>query len=158
VSAVHVRRARAADREAAVALWLALHRAHEALDARYRLAPDAALLWANDFAEWARERHHLVLLAEAAGEAVGLLVAHLAFPVPVYAPELFAHVDDLYVVPSRRGQGVGRRLLAEAERWARGEGAHRLQAGVLAANEEGRAFWAGAGTEAYSLTVTKPLR
>jgi len=105
-----------------------------------------------------REGHDLVLVAEADEGLVGLLVAHLAFPIPVYAPDLFAHVDDLYVLPPWRGRGVGRRLLAEAERWARAEGAQSIQAGVLAANAAGQAFWARAGTEAYSVVVTKPLR
>lgn len=158
MSAVRIREATPSDRAAAVALWLALHREHEALDARYRLAPDAALRWGNDVAEWVREDGHLVLLAEAEGEAVGLLSAHLGHPIPVYVPALFAHVDDLYVRPSWRGRGLGRRLLEEAERWAVGEGADHLQAGVLTLNEEGQAFWRRAGTTAYNVIVTKPLR
>lgn len=104
-----------------------------------------------------REGHDLVLVAEAAEGLVGLLVAHLAFPIPVYAPDLFAHVDDLYVRPPWRGRGVGRRLLAEAERWARKQGAQSIQAGVLVANAAGRAFWARVGTGDYSVVVTKPL-
>ncbi|MDX1420486.1 MAG: GNAT family N-acetyltransferase [Rubricoccaceae bacterium] len=158
MSEARIRRATPGDRDAAVALWLALHREHEALDARYRLAPDAALLWGNDVAEWTREDGHLVLLADADGGAVGLLSAHLGHPIPVYAPALFAHVDDLYVRPPWRGRGLGQQMLEEAERWARREGADHLQAGVLALNEGGQAFWSSAGTAPYSVLVTKPLR
>jgi GNAT superfamily N-acetyltransferase len=157
MSAVTLRRARPADRDAALALWAALHREHEALDARYRLAPDAPLRWARDLDEWMGVEHRLVLLAEASGGAVGLLVAQLAWPAPVYAPSLLAHVDDLYVVPPWRGRGVGKMLLEESERWARRHGATSLQAGVLAANDEGLAFWDQAGTRPYQIVVTKLL-
>jgi GNAT superfamily N-acetyltransferase len=157
MNGARVRRARPADRAEAVALWQALHREHEALDPRYRLAPDAALRWANDFDEWVREGRDLVLVAEASAGLVGLLVAHLAYPIPAYAPTLFAHVDDVFVSPEWRGRGVGRALLAEAERWARGEGAAHLQAGVLAPNADGRAFWSRVGTDDYMVIVTKPL-
>ena len=75
-----VRRAAAADRAAAVALWTALHREHEALDARYRLAADAPVRWAVDFGDWVRSDADRIWLAEADGDRVGLLTAHLYVP------------------------------------------------------------------------------
>ena len=153
-----VRPARPADREAAVALWTALHREHERLDARYRLADDAALRWATDFRDWTQSRQDRVWLAETLlGEAVGLLTAHLYEPAPTFQPYRLVYVDDLYVAPDARRVGVGQRLLEEARAWGREHGAVELRAGILAANAAGRAFWTRETATDFSVTVTQPL-
>ncbi len=153
-----VRRVRAADVPAAQALWAALHREHERLDPRYRLSEDAAARWASDLRAWARSDADRVLVAEAEGGAlIGLAVAHLAWPPPVYAPHLLVWVDDLYVEPAHRGSGAGRALLDALKAWGREAGATDLRAGVLATNPAGRAFWASAGGADYQVTVTLPL-
>lgn len=45
------------------------------------------------------------------------------------------------------GQGVGRQLLEEAERWARGQGKHRLELTVMVDNARARRLYATAGFE-----------
>ena len=157
MSDVRIRAAAARDRNAAVGLWMALHREHETLDDRYCLAPDAAIYWGNSFDGWVRDSHHLILVGEADNTLVGLLVGHAASASPVYAPKLFVHIDDLYVEPSFRGQGVGRRMLARARAWAQAQDIDELQVGVLAANSAARAFWSAAGSRTYALTMVVPL-
>ncbi|NNF57625.1 MAG: GNAT family N-acetyltransferase [Rhodothermaceae bacterium] len=158
MSVIRVRPAARADQEAALGLWLALHREHEALEPRYRLAADAAARWAHDFPEWVRSDHHCLRVAESDGSTlVGLLTAHAGWPVPVYAPVSFVHVDDLFVDPSARGQGLGVALLDAVRVWAAGIGATEIRAGVLAANPAGRAFWGAQGAEPFSTTVIVPL-
>ena len=153
-----VREARRADAEAALALWLALHREHEARDARYRLSDDAAARWRTSFRDWTRSPTSRVWLAvDADDRPVGLLTAHLHEPAPTYRPMLMVHVDDLFVAPEARGARLAARLLDAARDWGRAEGATELRAGVLAANAAGRAFWARAGAEDFSVTVTVPL-
>lgn len=152
-----VRRAKPSDRAAAVALWTRLHREHEAQDARYRLSDDAAQRWATDFGTWARSDADRVWLAEADGDTVGLLTAHLYAPAPTFQPAVMVYVDDLYVAPEARGRGVAGLLLDEARAWARANGATEIRAGVLAANPPGRAFWEGQGAVDFSVVVTIPL-
>ena len=153
-----IRPAQPSDRDAAVALYAALHRAHETLDPRYRLADDALARWATDVRDWTRSRADAVWLAETpAGDAVGLLTAHLYQPPPMFRPHTLVWVDDLYVDPAHRGRGVGRRLLDAARTWGRERGAVELRAGVLAANEGARRFWAGEGATDFSVTVVAPL-
>lgn len=153
----HVRRAERADRDAALALWRALHRHHEALDARYRLAPDAALRWANDFDAWVRDEHHRYLVADAGADGlIGLLVAHTGWPAPVYAPALFVYVDDLFVADAYRGQGVGSALLDQARAWAQTLDAVEVRAGLLAGNTAAQTFWRAQGADGFFLTVALP--
>jgi len=150
---VAVREARPSDLGAALPLWRALHAEHEALDARYRMAEDAAARWASDFREWTRSVSSRVWLAVDAVAPVGLLTAHLYEPAPTFQPSLFVHVDDLYVAPPHRGTGLGTRLLDQARDWARAEQAEYLQVGVLAANTAARAFWARQGGAEFSVTM-----
>jgi GNAT superfamily N-acetyltransferase len=42
-------------------------------------------------------------------------------PNPVNEPELHAYVTNFYVVPEKRDQGVGKKLLAKALSWCRGQ-------------------------------------
>src|SRR3954451_19574536 len=63
----------------------------------------------------------LLARAEGAGEAVGVAVLRVQPSLWSQAQE--AYLAELYVVPSRRGQGYGRELITEAVRVARAQGA-----------------------------------
>ena len=67
--------------------------------------------------------HVTVLLARAheSGTAVG--VALMRVQPSVWGPAQEAYLAELYVAPSRRGQGYGRALITEAMRVARDQGA-----------------------------------
>jgi ribosomal protein S18 acetylase RimI-like enzyme len=78
---------------------------------------------ADRLAELIEDDQVTVLLARAreAGEAVGVAVLRLQPSVWSRAQE--AYLAELYVVPSRRGQGYGRELISTAMRTARDRGA-----------------------------------
>ena len=63
-------------------------------------------------------------LAEVDGAAVGLATVHARAVLHVARP--VAQLTALVVPPGMRGRGVGRALVAEAERWGRARGADRL--------------------------------
>jgi len=66
-----------------------------------------------------------VLAAEASGEVIGFVAFHL---IPRFeTDERFARVVALVVDPGVRARGIGRRLMAEAERVAREDGAAFLE-------------------------------
>ena len=154
-----VRRARAADLPAAQELQEALRREHELLDLRYRIADDAPARWAADLRAWVRSDADRILVADAGEEGiVGLAIAHLAWPAPIYLQRLMVWVDDLYVRPAWRSKGVGRDLLSALQAWGGTVGAEDLRAGVLTANTQGLDFWSAAGASSYSVTVNMPLR
>lgn len=65
-----------------------------------------------------------IFVAESGGEIVGYVAAHWV-PFPLLEG-WEAYVSDLIVAHSRRGAGVGGRLVAEVETAARGRGCVRL--------------------------------
>lgn len=95
-----------------------------------------------------------VLIAERGGRAVGCL--HL-----VTATDFFglhhAHVSVLAVTAAAEGTGVGRFLIAHAERWARARGLALLTLSVFAANGRARRLYERAGFAPEVMKYAKPL-
>lgn len=66
-------------------------------------------------------------------------------------------VSNLYVVPGRRGEGIGTDLLEAAERALRETGAETVALEALAANERAREFYAAHGYEMHRVELRKSL-
>ena len=66
-------------------------------------------------------------------------------------------VSNLFVVPERRGEGVGTALLGEAERALRERGADRVALEALTDNDRARSFYAARGYDPHRVELTKPL-
>ncbi|WP_144796448.1 GNAT family N-acetyltransferase [Halorubrum depositum] len=66
-------------------------------------------------------------------------------------------VSNLFVVPERRGEGVGADLLDAAERALAAEGAETVALEALADNGRARAFYATHGYDVHRVELTKPL-
>lgn len=66
-------------------------------------------------------------------------------------------VHDLFVRPTYRGEGIGSRLLARAERKLAAEDVDAVSLEVLAANEAARRFYERHGYEPHRLEVEKSL-
>ncbi len=83
-------------------------------------APDEL---AGRLAELVTGDHVLVLLAREPASSTAVGVAVLRVQPSVWSQGQEAYLAELYVVPSRRGQGYGRELITEALRVARERGA-----------------------------------
>src|SRR5688572_13327640 len=85
------------------------------------------------------------IVVEEAGELVGFALFFPYFsPYPGVAG---IFMELLYVVPERRGQGLGRTLLREVARIAVERGAGRLEWGVGKTNAPAIRFYSGLGAE-----------
>ncbi len=80
-----------------------------------------------------------VLVAERGGAVVGMVTGQLLVSTAEGGPAVL--LEDLVVEEATRGQGLGRRLVDELERWARGHGASRVQLLVDEENPEALAFY-----------------
>jgi len=92
---------------------------------------------------WRRlgERVHVLAARDPDGSIVGVLTLCEGFA--IYANGLFGAINEMYVAPSSRSQGVGKRLIDEAKSLARSLGWSRLDvtAPESARWERTRAFY-----------------
>ncbi len=88
-----------------------------------------------------------VLLAVVDGQAIGLATYYPTFSTWQAKPGIW--LDDLYVREGYRNRGVGKALLAELARIARGLGCGRIDWVVAASNGRGIAFYERQGATVY---------
>jgi ribosomal protein S18 acetylase RimI-like enzyme len=126
-------RAAGPDDGALIALLIAEHAAEE----------KATILgWAEDYADGLAAGRFACVIAERAGEAMGLAKFYHTFSSWSGRRGLF--LEDLYVRAAARGLGVGRLLLAELARIAAHDDADRIDLVVQEANPA-RAFYGRLG-------------
>ena len=91
----------------------------------------------------------LVVLALEGEVPVGVAVCFLGFS--TFAAKPLVNLHDVAVVPSHRGRGVGRALLAAVEATARELGCCKLTLEVLDKNERALRTYTAAGFKRYAL-------
>lgn len=101
--------------------------------------------------------HQLVAVLD--GQVVGVLFLTFGQQAPFVREDRRAHgyVSELFVEAAHRGHGVGRALLAEAERLTRARGLDRLIIGVVAGNDRAEETYRRAGFAPYSREMLKRL-
>jgi ribosomal protein S18 acetylase RimI-like enzyme len=82
-------------------------------------------------------------LLVAGDEPVGL--ALMRFRLSLWAPGLECYLAELYVVPARRGQGIGRALMTAAMDLARGRGAGYMDLGTAETDVAARHLYESLG-------------
>ena len=82
----------------------------------------------------------VVLLAEGkAGEILGLAELSIRSCAEGCVTDRIAYLEGWYVVPSARGQGIGRALVEASETWARAQGCQEFASDTGAENESSAA-------------------
>ena len=84
-----------------------------------------------------------VVLAEHGGTVVGFALWFRSYSTFLARPGIY--LEDLFVFPSHRGRGVGRRLLAHLARRATAGGSGRLEWAVLDWNADAIRFYGSLG-------------
>lgn len=67
-------------------------------------------------------------------------------------------IENLYVVPDRRGEGIGTGLLDAAESRLRDRGVDAIALDVLAGNQRAREFYREQGYRPHRVELEKPAR
>jgi len=145
------------DRAALIGQFQSLNRHEDAISGDRRTdqaggidALDAALRRVADTAGRA-------LVAERDAQLLGFLFVVVEEDSVFVREELRTHarVAEFFVLDAERGSGVGKALLAEAERFAAARGLPRLTVSVLSGNADALAVYARLGFSAYSVDLAK---
>ena len=106
------------------------------------------------------DRHSVILLALAGGEAIGMAEIHLrqddATNTRIVAHR-YLYVSCIIVREAWRSHSVGRRLMDEAETWGRGHDAGEVRLDVWEIPDGPLAFYAKRGYQTMKRTLAKPL-
>ena len=130
---------RPAERRDCAAIWGLIVRLAEYERLEHQLAGSPEALERALFEERCGE----ALVAVEDGEVVGYALFHPTFSTFLARPGLW--LEDLFVVPERRGTGLGKALLSEVVRIARARGAGRVEWSVLDWNERAIRFYESLG-------------
>ncbi len=84
-------------------------------------------------------------------------LAELRFRKSVWTVKLDAYLEELYVVPARRGRGIGRALLREAMEVARAEGAGHMDLGTSQDDTAAIALYESEGFDCHEGRGSGPL-
>lgn len=98
---------------------------------------------------------HLFVAEDEDGERVGFV--HLQLTIDTLTGAGNAHIADLAVAPGHDRRGIGSRLLAEAEDWARRHRCRHLTLAVFPGNQAARALYERRGFGVELLRMVKPL-
>ena len=103
-----------------------------------------------------RSEDPIVLVALLNGENVAGLI-HLHSETDYYTESKHGHVADLVVAGPYEGRGIGRRLLAHAEEWARARGYEWLTISVFRENARALRTYERAGFKEDRVRLLKTL-
>lgn len=154
-SSYDIRPGRREDARDAARLWVRSAREHASYDPVYTVSEEAEKTMRRFLADLTSSSHTFLFVATyGAGpdqETVGFISGELREGSPTFNPKTWASVDDVYVVPDHRSQGLGRALVERVKEWSREKGANGVSLQVAAANERGRDFYRELGFREVSV-------
>ncbi|WP_319407572.1 GNAT family N-acetyltransferase [uncultured Desulfosarcina sp.] len=96
-------------------------------------------------------------IVEVGGGLAGYVTCQVQEEVPVFSPRKYIYVNDLDVAPAYRQRGLSRVLMQEVTQYARSQGIHRLELGVVWGDPRSRRVWERHGFKPHILYLHKDL-
>ena len=156
---VVIRPARDEDREALVEQFQGLNRYEERFVGNRKLdraGGEESLVHAE---KRVRETDGIAVVAEVGGIVVGHMFLTFERHGACVREEVrpYGYIAELFVREEMRGRGIGRALLAEAERRTKERGLDHIMLGVLTGNSVAERAYERFGFKPYATEMTKPI-
>lgn len=97
----------------------------------FRYTDGFASAFRHDLRRGALDPNHSIFVLDD-GSAIGFL--WLVICENTWTGERYGYVNNVYLVPSQRGQGLAREMMSHAERWFRSRGINRARLTVTSSN------------------------
>ena len=156
---IALRAAGVRDRDAVVDLIQVLNLYEAGLAGDRKRHRAAASAYYDELAQRLAKRQGRIVLAVAGSTIVAAMGFAIDEDAAYVSDDVRRHgtVTDLVVHEEWRGRGIGRLLLAEAERLTREAGLRRLTIGALAANDKAERTYRAFGFEPYVSILVKTI-
>ncbi len=149
---------------------------HQGLYCHYELLPEFD--WVSYTKEKLKCRNRIILVAEHGENLAGFMAVTIKDYPPSGQYKSFLHriihhirnspalpikhmrwgfIEDCYVIPSRRKQGIGNHLILGAKKWLQSKQVSRIELSLIANNKEGKAFWKKAGFKTFRFLMSKEI-
>jgi ribosomal protein S18 acetylase RimI-like enzyme len=148
---VEIRPAQPQDIPAVLPMVAQICALHEAWDAaKYGFRPDPAEMYRKWLAARATDPRSVFLVAERAADPeplrlVGFLVATVDAEIPIYRLKEYGFIQDVWVEPEYRNEGLGRQLVMLAIEKLRAMGVTQIRLDTAAPNDAARAMFNSCG-------------
>ena len=149
-----IRRAVKRDASVLADLWTEFLHEQANHDERLTAAEDARERWENDFPVWIEDATRRIFVVEIEEKIVGFVSAHRTAPPPIYESHGEVYLDELYVHPAHRRDGLGSELVDAVVAWCDEVGGERVRLQALTQNDDAGAFWEARGANRYAMTYT----
>ena len=115
--------------------------------------PDDAIILAQDCPPgWNLDDKFLIGINDLAGQLIAVIEGLRGYP-----RQGIYWIGLMLVDPPQRGQGLGMRIMAGFEQWARSQGAKQIRLGVVEENTHAMRFWQRCGFKPYSKSGPVPM-
>ncbi|MCX6771310.1 MAG: GNAT family N-acetyltransferase [Candidatus Micrarchaeota archaeon] len=121
-----IRKAQKVDVPAIIREWEWLQRESRAYSPALQLKPNFKTIYRKYLAKRLKARNALVLVATKKDRVVGHAVANLMGVFAVFVIDKEAYVEELFVERPYRRKGIGTKLLAAVQAWAKRKGVRQL--------------------------------
>jgi GNAT superfamily N-acetyltransferase len=133
------------DLDLILGMWGEMMVEHERNDRRIRLADTALPSYRAYLGYHIHNSASRVFVAEVGGELAGFCLLTISRNLPMFLPERYGYLSDLFVRPRARRRGLGRRMVENAMKWLGENNVHSVQLQYYQFNEGGGAFWRSMG-------------
>ena len=145
---IPIRNARRGDVPSLLLLWTAMMAENAKIDPRLAIHPHAREHMASSFGSWIQDPERVIVVAE---EDQRLVVGYAAGRVSPgtgwHTPQRIGEISDCFVVPPRRRQGLGRRMVGRLCDMLYELNVDTVRLQVVAANAAALGFWKATGWE-----------
>ncbi|MDO8571585.1 MAG: GNAT family N-acetyltransferase [bacterium] len=157
ISTIAIRRAKVSDIDSVVSLAMELMKMHAKQDPLFEMKIGVRPVYKKYFIEGLRSSKKILLIARDREIVVGYILAVYSERKPIFKIKNIGVVNEIYILPEYRKQGIARKLLEEIDNWFKKKNLHHSQLFVHGSNISAQKTWKALGFKSYMSAMHRSL-